>query len=89
MKQSTRITTREQVRADFERKGVSISAWARQHGVGRSLVYEILTGARSRTCSRGQSHRIAVLLGLKAGELVDGPEAINAAGHTRALKRAA
>lgn len=85
MKQNPHLKTREQARAEFERKGISISEWARAHQVSRSLVYEILTGTRTRTCSRGHSHRIAVLLGLKDGDLVARPQAINAAGYTRRL----
>jgi gp16 family phage-associated protein len=67
-----------QVRAEFDRKGVSIAQWARAHGVSRSLVYELLSGNPRRKCVRGASHRVAVLLGLKSGELVDDPSAVNA-----------
>lgn len=69
MKQTPRLKTPEQARAEFERKGLSISAWARQRGVPASLVYEILRGNPRRRCLRGQSHRVAVLLGIKDGEL--------------------
>ena len=54
-------------RARFEEHGVSIASWAREQKVSSSLVYEILAGRKS--CKRGSSHRIAVLLGLKAGSL--------------------
>ena len=67
--------TPAQVRAEFERKGVSVSAWARDHGVNKSLVYEILAGRKK--CLRGKSHRIAVLLGLKRGQLVASSAAVN------------
>lgn len=63
------VKTPEQARHEFERKGLSIAAWARQHGVGRSLVYEILAGRKK--CHRGQSHKVAVLLGMKHGEIVE------------------
>ena len=63
-----RLKTPAQARAEFERRGVSIAAWARDHGVSRSLVYEILAGRKR--CHRGDSHRIAVLLGMKDGTLV-------------------
>jgi gp16 family phage-associated protein len=63
-----KLRTPEQVRADFEHRGQSIADWARKHGVSRSLVYEILKGRKK--CKRGQCHRVAVLLGLKHGELV-------------------
>lgn len=68
-------------RAEFERKGVSIRAWAREHQVSPSLVYEILAGRKP--CHRGASHRIAVLLGMKHGELVNHVGAVNALEHQR------
>ena len=64
----TKIKTHLQARAEFGRKGLSIAGWARDHGVSRSLVYEILAGRKR--CLRGHSHRIAVLLGMKHGEIV-------------------
>lgn len=63
-----KLRTPKQVRAEFDRKGLSIAGWARDHGVSRSLVYEILAGRKK--CKRGQSHKVAVLLGLKRGEIV-------------------
>jgi len=55
-------------RERFSRTGLSISDWAAQHGFNRSLVYEVLAGRKK--CERGNSHRIAVLLGIKKGELL-------------------
>lgn len=86
MKQKQPPKTRAQVRAEFDRKGISITAWAQEHGVGRSLVYEILTGTRHRTCSRGQSHRVAVLLGLKHGEIAANSSAVNAVNLPRSTR---
>jgi gp16 family phage-associated protein len=54
-------------KAEFHRRGISLKAWASEHGVSSSLVCDILAGNKRRTCKRGQSHKIAVLLGLKAG----------------------
>lgn len=62
-----RLRSADDVRAEFDRKGLSIAAWARTHKVGKSLVYEILAGRKK--CKRGASHRVAVLLGMKHGEL--------------------
>lgn len=62
------LKTAEQVKAEFAQRGISVAQWARVHKVHRQLVYEILR-CKYRQCSRGDSHRIAVLLGLKAGEL--------------------
>lgn len=44
-------------------EGVSVMDWARTNGFDVHLVYGVLSG-RSRA-SRGESHRIAVALGLK------------------------
>lgn len=56
-------------RARLFAAGDSIGDWARRHGFAPKLVYSVLTG--TRRCARGQSHRIAVLLDLKDGELDD------------------
>lgn len=53
------------VRAEFLRRGLSISAWARSHGYSAQLVYQVLAGRRG--CVRGQCHEIAVRLGMKDG----------------------
>ena len=63
------LKTVEQVRADFDFRGESISGWARKHKFNPTLVYDIVNGNPRRKCRRGQAHRIAVLLGLKHGEL--------------------
>lgn len=57
--------TPEQVRQEFAERGLAISAWARQMGFSPALVHQVLAG-RVR-CIRGQSHQIAVRLGLKQG----------------------
>lgn len=62
-----RLKSATEARAEFDRKGLSIAAWARANRVGKSLVYEILAGHKK--CKRGDSHRVAVLLGMKHGEL--------------------
>ena len=72
-----KLKTPEQARAWFDHKGLSIAAWARDHGVGRSLVYEVLAGRKK--CKRGDSHKVAVLLGLKHGEIVNQPSTRSAA----------
>lgn len=59
--------TIQQVKDDFSRKGVSLSAWAKANGVNKNLVYQIMKG--DRQCRFGQSHKIAVLLGIKDGEI--------------------
>ncbi|WP_288413528.1 hypothetical protein [uncultured Sphingomonas sp.] len=56
-------------RARLSAVGDGIGDWARRHGFAPKLVYSVLSG--TRRCARGQSHRIAVLLDLKDGELDD------------------
>ena len=60
------IYTPDEIRKEFAKKGLSISEWARSKGYSTSLVYQVLTGQKKAL--RGQSHRIAVSLGLKEGE---------------------
>jgi len=63
------VRTPDQVRAEFQRKGVSISAWALANNFSPNLVFEVLAGRKKAI--RGDCHRIAVKLGLKHGEIVD------------------
>ena len=53
----------------FEMSGISVSEWARVHGFSTVLVYQVLDGQRK--CRRGQSHQIAVALGLKQGVIME------------------
>ena len=62
---TTQLRKGAEVREEFVRRGLSISSWARLHGYSAQLVYGVLTG-RNRGL-RGQSHEIAVRLGLKHG----------------------
>jgi gp16 family phage-associated protein len=57
------MNTSEDVKAQFEKHGVSIRDWARKHGFNEDLVYAVLNG-RNRA-SRGESFQIAIALGLK------------------------
>ncbi|WP_093172786.1 DNA-binding protein [Variovorax sp. YR266] len=47
----------------FRSTGTTAADWADAHGFSRALVYAVLRGERK--CLRGQSHAIAVALGLK------------------------
>ena len=62
---TTSLRSSAEIRLEFARRGLSISGWARLHGYSAQLVYGVLTG-RNRGL-RGQSHEIAVRLGLKHG----------------------
>lgn len=65
--QSVPRRTGTDLRAEFERRGLSIAEWARVNGFSSALVYQVLAGRKR--CLRGQSHQIAVRLGLKDGEI--------------------
>lgn len=56
-------TALDAVRRRLYEDGISAIDWARENGFDAHLVYGVLSG-RSRA-SRGESHRIAVALGLK------------------------
>jgi gp16 family phage-associated protein len=59
------VKTRAEVRADFDRRGLSLRAWARQNGVSERIVYELMRGRFQG--KYGAAHKVAVLLGLKDG----------------------
>ena len=66
------LRTPEQARAELRRKGVSVTQWAVSNGFSPNLVFEVLSGRRNPTL--GQTHRIAVALGLKRGQAVSTPQ---------------
>ena len=59
------LTLRESVKDAFAERGLSISEWARKHNLAPQYVYDLLNGRTNG--ARGESHRAAVLLGLKEG----------------------
>lgn len=63
------MKTNQQVKDEFRRKGITISGWARAHGFSRSAVQRVIAGKAFGHW--GNAHRIAVLLGLKDGEIVE------------------
>lgn len=65
------LRTPETVRAELKRQGVSITSWATANGFSTNLVIEVLAGRKK--CTRGQSHNIAVKLGLKEGDICTDP----------------
>lgn len=65
------LRTPDDVRAELKRQGVSITAWATANNFSTNLVIEVLAGRKK--CTRGQSHNIAVKLGLKEGEICANP----------------
>lgn len=61
------VRTAEEARKEFTRKGQSITRWAIEQGYNPQLVFDVLAGRRNPT--RGQTHNIAVALGMKEGEI--------------------
>lgn len=62
---TNRTRTSDEVRAEIERRGKTIREVAQEIGVNERIVYEVLRGRFKGR--RGQAHKAAVLLGLKAG----------------------
>lgn len=63
------ITQGQKIREEFSRQGLSVAEFARAEGFDRHLVYQVIDGRLKG--SRGQSHNIAVALGLKQGVRTD------------------
>lgn len=63
------LKTREEVLEDFARKGISIAKWAKDHGLHPAVVHGVLKNKRQARI--GQSHKAAVMLGIKEGEIVE------------------
>lgn len=62
---AVKLRSREEVRDELFKKGVSIAEWARENGFKYGQVIDVLRS--DRQCRRGNSHKIAVLLGIKDG----------------------
>lgn len=63
------MKTAAEVKAEMLRRGESVADWARKHGMSGDLVRGVLSGrVKGR---RGEAHRIAVLLGIKDGVIVE------------------
>ena len=61
------IKTIRQVRQEFSASGISIISWARDNQFSPDLVYRILNN--NKIPQRGESHKIAVKLGIKEEKL--------------------
>jgi gp16 family phage-associated protein len=65
------LRTADEAKAELRAKGVSITQWAIANRFSPNLVFEVLGGRKK--CVRGQTHEIAMKLGLKAGEICVDP----------------
>ena len=61
--------TREQARAELNRRGISIAEFSRSHDLNPNLVSDLLAGRKKGL--RGEAPRAAVLLGIKDGIIDD------------------
>jgi gp16 family phage-associated protein len=64
MSPTSRTLTPEQIKARFRSRGMTYSDWARKNGYAPKKVIRLLNGYEKG--HYGQSHEIAVKLGLKA-----------------------
>lgn len=69
LSKAKRVRSLKEARETFHRSGKSVKAWALENGFSVALCYEVLAGGRR--CLRGQSHKIAVKLGIKDGEIAE------------------
>lgn len=63
-----KLRTPQEIKAEWLRKGLTQNNWARNHGFNLATVSQVMSG--KNTGSRGTGHKIAVMLGLKDGEII-------------------
>jgi len=68
MKAHKTLSPQEAAQA-LQEKGLSVNKWSSMHGFKPQIVRNVL--ANKSKCRIGKSHKIAVLLGMKEGEIVD------------------
>lgn len=61
------LKTPTQVKNDFRRRGITITSWARKHGIHHQIVRDLLD--QKLKGNYGTAHRAAVLLKLVDGEV--------------------
>lgn len=64
-----KLKTPEEVKEALRRNGITIRDWARQKNVSERITYAVLNGENKG--NYGKAHRVAVLLGIKDGEIND------------------
>lgn len=55
--------------AKLSRQGISINSWAKRNGFSVSLVRAVIYGKCAARINKG--HKVAVLLGIKDGEIIE------------------
>lgn len=64
------LKTPEEVRAKLQELGVSVKDWSEANGLPPAVVWKVLRGELK--CTRGASHKAAVMLGMKRGGIPPG-----------------
>lgn len=62
------MKTPGEVRDELRRKGITVAGWARKNGFRTQAVRRVLRG--DARCHYGNAHKIAVMLGVKDGEVI-------------------
>jgi gp16 family phage-associated protein len=65
MTSHAQLKSREEAKKELAYRGISVTAWAKRYGFTADQVRDVLR--KERPCNFGASHKIAVLLGIKAG----------------------
>jgi gp16 family phage-associated protein len=65
--ENQKILTAAEALDKLDKAGLSIAEWARRHQVNVTAAYDVLAGRA--TGRYGERHRVAVLLGMKAGTI--------------------
>jgi gp16 family phage-associated protein len=69
---TTKTKTRQQFREECAQTGTPLAEVAKAHGFNQTLFYAIVNDDDTnpvRKCLRGESHDIAVVIGIKSGTL--------------------
>ncbi|MCC7632563.1 DNA-binding protein [Stenotrophomonas rhizophila] len=61
------LKTAPEVREELDRQGISIAEFARMHKLDKRATWLVLSGRNKGR--RGEAHRAAVVLGIKAGTI--------------------
>ena len=64
--------TPKQAKEWLAQQGKTVQAFAREHSLDPFTCYQVLSGVKKG--QRGESHRAAVLLGIKEGVVADVPD---------------
>lgn len=63
------LRTSQDVKDEWLKNGLTQADWARKHGFDRATVSQVMSGKNG--ASRGVGHKIAVMLGIKDGVIVE------------------